>query len=70
MLCECRLDREHAHLHVTLRAGQIKHGAAESLLAARRQSQTWRENIGPHEAALVRFMIINLTMDIQDPDLL
>lgn len=41
-LCEYRLDREQSHLQVTLRAGQIKHGAAESLLAACRQRPAWK----------------------------
>lgn len=33
ILCEYRLDRGRSHLHVTLGVGQIKHGAAQSLLA-------------------------------------
>lgn len=48
MLCEYRLDREQSHLHVTLRAGQIKHGAAQLLLTALLQSPTWKHNIHPH----------------------
>lgn len=45
-MCEYRLDREQSHLHATLRARQIKHGAAQSLLAVRLQSPTWEKASG------------------------
>lgn len=40
-----RLDRAPSHLQVTWRAGQIKHGAAESLCAGRLQTLTWKKKI-------------------------
>lgn len=44
--CEHRLDSKQSHLHVTLGAGQVKHGAAQSLLAGS-QSPSWRWNNSP-----------------------